>query len=644
MKAVSVIPFKKGVLNDNLTYFSAKDIPDGSIVSISIRNKKILGLTISSEEVVNIKSKIKELDFDLKKIIDVKGISIFRKEFLDSAILASKYFASNKSNLISFVIPSAFKEGYDKISKIINGTQKENAFEKKEILKMKPEKLLFQAPFSERISFYKTLIRESFAKKKSIFIVLPTEHDIDIFSESLFKGIENFAISIHGGLTHKKQIENMEKILTSEHPMLILGTVPYLSIPRYDLETIIIENENSSAYKTIGKNHLDFRIFAEIFASKINAKFILADSLLRFETTARREIDNFSEIHPLSFRLNFNGEIEFPPKTDSKFKILTNETLKEIQNSIAKKENVFIFTLRKGLATTTICKDCNETVNCTKCMAPIVLYLSRDGNKRMFVCNKCGEEMDPRTRCTNCGGWNLMPLGIGTQTVFEEIKTFFPENKIFKLDKESAKTKKQAEKIVDDFEESSGAILIGTEMALFYLKNKIPLSIIASFDSLWSIPNFKISEKIIQILTSIISKTEKRFIIETKNEKDLAVKSIINENLLSFVRDELEDRKKLGYPPYKRFIKITYFGDKENTINTKKTLSEFFKDYNPEIFSGFISKQKNKYITNILIKVDTNKWSLPEISSKTSIDQNLLNKLISLPPSFYINIDPEDLL
>ena len=57
---------------------------------------------------------------------------------------------------------------------------------------IKTEKLLLQAQLEDRISFYKTLIRGYFALKKSVFIVLPTEYDIEIFQQALSKGIENF--------------------------------------------------------------------------------------------------------------------------------------------------------------------------------------------------------------------------------------------------------------------------------------------------------------------------------------------------------------------------------------------------------------------------------------------------------------------
>ena len=644
MKIVTVIPLKKGGFNEDLTYFSSQNVKQGDIVNISLRNKKTLGFVVSSEDTISNKSNIKNMPFNLKKIIDIKKCS-FLEEFIESTFLIGKYFASKRNTSISSLIPSVFLEKYDKIFQIKNKTKKVNNISKN----IKSEKLLFQAPFSDRISFYKILIRSSFAEKKSVFIVLPNEHDIEIFKEALFKGIENFTFSIHGNLSSNKQIDKFEEILISSHPVLVLGTAPFLSIPRRDFGTIIIENENANTYKMIKNPNFDLRIFAEIYASKINAKFILSDSLLRYETIARKELDNFSEVYPLSFKLNFEGNIEIltPIQQDAvikKFKILTDKSIKEIEDAISKKENVFIFSLRKGLATMTICKDCNEIISCEKCQAPLVLYTLTNSKKRVFVCNKCKEEKNPEITCVKCKSWNLMPLGIGTDTVFEEAKKLFPKANILKLDKEIAKNTKGAEKIVNEFEKNSGAILIGTEMALFYIKNKISLSIVASFDSFWSIPNFKMGEKIIKLLTSIISKTKNKLIIQTKNENDNAILAVKNENLLSFVREELEDRKNLGYPPFNRFIKITHLGNKNEIENTKRNFLEIFKEYNPEIFSGFLVKIKDKYVTNILIKIKREKWSLPELSANSSIEKSLLERLLSLPPSFSIKIDPEDLI
>ena len=222
------------------------------------------------------------------------------------------------------------------------------------------------------------------------------------------------------------------------------------------------------------------------------------------------------------------------------------------------------------------------------------------------------------------------------------MKRIFPETNILKLDRDSTKTAKEAEATVEEFKKP-GSILVGTEMALFYLKEKTSLSVISAFDSLWSIPNFRMSEKIIQIITSILSKTENELIIETKNEQDEIINAVKIDNLTSFVREEIRDRKNLGYPPFKRFIKISFLGNKIETAEARKFLSENFKEYNPEIFSGFIAKFKDRFITNVLIKIDPQNWSLPELSHNAKIDETLSEKILSLPSEFLISIDPEDL-
>ena len=262
----------------------------------------------------------------------------------------------------------------------------------------------------------------------------------------------------------------------------------------------------------------------------------------------------------------------------------------------------------------------------------------------MFVCNRCEKEVDGDVSCVACQSWNLIPLGIGTDTVSEEVKKLFPKINIFKLDKESVKTTTRAKKIINEFGKSKGSILIGTEMAFFYFKEKVPLSIIASFDSLWSIPNYKMGEKIIQIIFSTIRNTTEKLIIQTKNKDDTAILAIKTGNLLSFVREELDSRRELDYPPFRRFIKITHLGDKEQTIKARGVLKEVFAEYSPEIFSGFVTRLKGKYVTNALIKIDPQKWSLPELKENSAIDENLFKKLSALPFTFEVTVDPEDLL
>src|SRR3989338_1157578 len=656
MKVVSVIPLKKGIPVGNLAYFTALSIPEGHVVSVPIKNKKILALVSKVEELSEAKGNIKNMNFNLRKVAEDKGPSIFQKEFISATLDAAEYFVEDKGLVITCLIPNIFMEDYDKISEIIKKIKKEMPQNIATVpIEIKPEKLLFQAPLEDRISAYKTMIRESFARGKSVFIICGTETCIEIFSEALSKGIGEFAFAMHSGINKKKNMKNCQKILSSTHPVLIVGTTPFLAIPRNDLGTVILEEENGNGYIPLGQTHLDFRIFAEIFASKMNARFIMSSDLLRFETIARKDTENINPLHPLSFRTDLKIKMEILSQKSEKnkwggFKVLKEESMLQVFSALREKKNVFIFSLRKGLSTMTVCRDCGNTVSCGECESVLVLYTSKDGKKRMFVCNKCGAEKNADILCDVCGGWNLIPLGIGIETVLEYLRESLGrekdlgKTKIFKLDRESAGNKNGAKKIAEGFSKSSGAILVGTEMALYYLREKVPLSVIASFDSLWSIPNFKMGEKILRILLDISDKTEEKLIIQVKNIQDKALLALKEGNLWPLIREDIENRKILHYPPFKRFIKTTFLGKKSEVLETRERLKEIFKEYEPEIFSGFIPRIKDKYSANMLLKINPERWSLPSLLTGGNIDRNLSQKLRSLPRNFKIKVDPEDLL
>jgi primosomal protein N' (replication factor Y) len=426
-------------------------------------------------------------------------------------------------------------------------------------------------------------------------------------------------------------------------------------VPRKDIETIILEHESATAYKTFVEPYFDQRTFVEIFAGMINSKLIMSDSLLRFETIGRLVTDGIHELNTLSYRVSFNGEIDIIEKNKKsnevtrdgripKFKVVSDECAEEIRGATDHTQNVFVFALRKGLATLTICNSCASTICCDACGHPVVLYESKTSNKRMFVCNVCKTEKDPDTRCAYCSGWDLVPIGIGTDTVYEELKRRFPNTEIMKLDKEVAKNTKQAEEIISKFENTKGSILVGTEMALLYMKEQVALSVVASFDSLWSIPNYKISEKVLQIVLSLVEKTEDKIIIETKNTTNKAIQAIRSMHLASFIREELREREVFGYPPYRRFIKISVTGNKRETSIHKKILSDLFKDYEPHLFGGRNKTQKDEYTTHCLLKLKTSLWSVSQLSPFGEIDEGLKAKLKGLPKPFNITVDPEDFL
>ena len=147
----------------------------------------------------------------------------------------------------------------------------------------------------------------------------------------------------------------------------------------------------------------------------------------------------------------------------------------------------------------------------------------------------------------------------------------------------------------------------------------------------------------LQVYLQKQEKLQDNLIIQTRVPENKTLQYILSGNVLPLCREDLEERKDFGYPPFKRLIKITFEGTATETEKARNFIEKIFGDYEPQIFSAFVSKIKGQYITNTVIKVDPKSWPLIETDKKI-IDPFLHETLSHLAPSFSINIDPEDLL
>ena len=111
---------------------------------------------------------------------------------------------------------------------------------------------------------------------------------------------------------------------------------------------------------------------------------------------------------------------------------------------------------------------------------------------------------------------------------------------------------------------------------------------------------------------------------------------------MGFYKTEVENRKQFQYPPFKLLIKISREG--KNKLQIKKeseTIKKILKEWNPVIYPAFVSKVKNNYIWNILLRVDPEKWPARNASHN---DAGGPLPLPPLPPSWKVDVDPESLL
>jgi primosomal protein N' (replication factor Y) len=601
----------------------------GQIVEIPLRNKKVYGLVTDCISALEKKSEIKNLAYNLRKIDKIKSKSFFLPDFMEAVKSIADFYATTTGSILNlFTHKDILDSDFD-----LKNTG--------EIEKGISEIFAIQADEEDRYSTYKSYIREEFAKKKSVFFCLSSTEDIKSAKEILEKGIENYTYILHSGLDKKTLLLNWQNALRNPHPVLIIATGFFISIPREDISSIILDKENSRGFNTLKRPFLDIRKVMEIISKKLSKKLIFGDMLLRVETIYKVKNDEYFQMSNFKFRQTstaktFIVDTRTPKNQEKKsFEIISKQLEELVKETKISNSNIFLYCVRKGSSPITVCGDCGQIVKCNNCDSPVVLYEKKnDKDNNYFLCHRCMDRRSASELCSKCNSWKLTLLGIGIDSAVKEIKNKFPELKVFVMDKNTVTTHKKALSIINEFYNSPGSLLVGTEMALSYLDKKIANTGVISLDSLFAIPDFKINEKIAGIILKLRAISTEVLLIQTREPENKVIDYASKGNILDFYKDEINDREEVGYPPFSVFIKISKEGTKEEVRKKLEELKEFLAPFEVSVFESLYLSANRKTIGNALIKLKRSEW----------VNQDLLKKILSLSPEFTIKVDPDTLL
>ncbi|MEK7460393.1 MAG: hypothetical protein AAB628_02495 [Patescibacteria group bacterium] len=655
MQILTVAPLTRGILHPSLTYFTKNTVSVGAIVMVPVRTREIPALVLEAKEVSDMKGAIKSSDFSVKKILRAKPLNFWSTAFIESAQETSAYFVQPLGETLLALTPKSILDAYMERSV-------ETTSESHPPLNQKKEARIYAIQLStpERFEDYRRLVRESFAKKQSIFICVPTETDALRVLQALKHGIEEYAFLFHSGVTKNRILSTWESVTEEQHAVLVIGTPQYLLIPRH-FEKIILDEEHAHSWKTFTRPFIDTRFFVETYARKTGSTLILGSSILRPETHARIENQEILEWNRVTKHATSNIEtVIIDPRIEEQavkertgtrtFQVLSKTIRERLEQALASKESVVLITARKGLTPITMCNDCGTIIRCSACENPLAIH-KQQGDKRIYSCHACGlahipEEGEHET-CPNCGGWRLVPLGIGIERVEEEVFENFPHAKRFAFDSERVKTKAQAKKIIQQFEktkeENLGAVLIATPMAIPYLTS-VDHSIIISIDSLFAIPDYRMNERIFALILSLREKSKKSLLIQTRTDDTAMIEFALHGRLAEFTEHELALRKTFSYTPYGTIIKITARGEKDFVPKEIESLKNFFPEHaliipktmtrDTSIFTKNKKDKSHTYRMHAIIKLSGNVWP----------DKTAISKLRALPPHFTVEVNPDHLL
>lgn len=601
MKVLEVIPITRSVFApEMLSYFSIKPVSRGDLVKISLRNKETSAIVEKVADVSDEKVALKKSGFKLKPIKTVICEKFFSDDWFKILEKLSRSLLIPPHAILSSLLSKAIfssansKSGPDGT---VEAGLRENG------------KYALKGLFEDRVDYFRGIIREHFARKKSLMIVTPRIDSIEKLKNLLGRGIDEYIFCFSSELAAKKYLLEYYKALREAHPILIIGTPQVLFLDRPDLETLVIDEESSRLWRDRGFFSLDFRRVAEIVSEEKKLKLFFSDQVLRIETIYKSEIGLIEAKNTISGRIRGSVEtktIEMP-KTENFFWI-SDDLSREIKNSLHRGEKILLFVNRKGYSSFTICQDCSRPQLCPNCSVPLVLHKIKDARK--FICHHCLKAQEVPISCQSCGSWRLKDYGLGIEKVAEEFSKLFPKAK---------------------FED----VTISTEAIFSDPETSFDLVAVISIDNLFTIPDFRINETIFRLIIELKSRAKRKFILQTRLKDNKLIKDAVSGNISGFYQDEIEARKNFGYPPFTTVIKLSYESKDLSSLKKEgeKALS-VLKDFDPISFPAFHEKINGLYRRNILLKI-------PDGGRTDDKLQLLLKNLSGI---WQVSVDPESII
>ncbi|MEN8075455.1 primosomal protein N' [Clostridioides difficile] len=500
-------------------------------------------------------------------------------------------------------------------------SEKELTFEQKKVLYEYNNSsnnlfLLKGVTGSGKTEVYMRIVEDTLAKGNSAIVLVPeialTPQMIERFKGRFGRDVALF----HSKLSDGERFDEWYRVKEGK-AKLIVGARSAIFLPAKNLGVIIIDEEHENTYKSEQNPKYQTKEVAEFLSEQKGCKVILGSATPTIETYYRSLI---GELELLELNSRVDGKDMPPMKVvdmrdelrNGNVSLFSTDLYKGIQEKLSKGEQIILFLNRRGFSTFVSCRSCGYVFKCEEC--DISMTYHKNG---LLVCHYCGNTKREPKKCPKCDSKYVKFFGAGTQRVEEEVRKYFKNARVLRMDVDTTREKDSYEKIYNTFKEGKADILIGTQMISKGLdfKNVTLVGVLAADMSI-NIPDYRAAERTFQIITQVAGRAGRgnvqgNVIIQTYTPEHYSLQYAVNYDYEGFYEKEFTVRALMKYPPFGKILLINGTSKKEDLLkgfmhkisNVIKPLVERTEDV--DILGPIpcmISKVKENYRWQIVIK------------------------------------------
>ncbi len=244
--------------------------------------------------------------------------------------------------------------------------------------------------------------------------------------------------------------------------------------------------------------------------------------------------------------------------------IFSHALLDALAETLARGEQAILFLNRRGTATYVFCRECGYALKCPRCDTPLTYHIHPPKGSSPLLCHRCGYTRQMPGRCPQCGGTQIRQYGLGSERVEAEVQRLFPQARTLRWDRDTTRHKDAHEIILSHFVAHRADVLIGTQMLAKGLD--LPLVTLVGIvlaDVGLNFPDPFAAERVFQVLMQVAGRAGRstrggRVILQTFQPEHYAIRHAARHDYDGFYARELDYRRRLGYPPFARLVRLEY--------------------------------------------------------------------------------------